>query len=60
MFRKPAVKFSMVGTRPKACRAKKVTTEPAPEGNRTPTCSPGSVMAAILRPKAKLARMRSV
>jgi hypothetical protein len=60
MFRRPAVKFSMVGTRPKACRAKKVTTEPEPDGNRMPTFSPGLVMAAILRPSAKLARIRSV
>lgn len=28
----PAVKFSIVGTRPNACKAKKVTTEPAPDG----------------------------
>ena len=59
-LRMPAVKLSMAGTRPKACRAKKVTTAPALEGSSTPTRSPRPVPAAILRPSAKLARIRSV
>ena len=56
----PAVKLSMVGTRPKACRAKKVTTAAALAGSITPTRSPGLVIASILRPSAKAARIRSV
>ena len=56
----PAVKLSIAGTRPKACRAKKVTTAAELDGSSTPTRSPGSVMPAILRPSAKAARIRSV
>ena len=59
-FRMPAVKFSMVGVRPVACRAKKVTTPPALDGSMTPTRSPLAVKPAILRPSAKAARTRSV
>ena len=59
-FRRPAVKFSMVGMRAKACRPKKVTTAPALDGSSTPTCSPLAVMPAIFRPRAKLPRIRSV
>ncbi len=59
-LRGPALKFSITGTRPRACRAKKVTTTPMLVGNRTPTCSPGSVSFSMRRPSAKLARIRSV
>ena len=59
-LRSPAVKLSMVGTRPWACRPKKVTTTPMDEGSRMPTRSAGSVMAAILRPSTKAARIRPV
>ena len=59
-LRMPAVKLSMAGVRPKACRAKKVTTEAELAGSMTPTRSPGLVKAAILRPSAKAARIRSV
>ncbi len=56
----PEVKFSIVGTRPNACRPKKVTTPPELDGSITPTRSPGFVNPAILRPSAKLARIRSM
>jgi len=56
----PAVKFSMTGTRPWACRPKKVTTTPMDEGSRMATLSPRSVMCAILRPRTKAARIRPV
>ena len=56
----PEVKLSMVGTRPKACRAKKVTTPAELAGSMTPTLSPFSVTAAIRRPRAKAERNRSV
>ena len=56
----PEVKLSMVGTRPKACRAKKVTTPAELAGSMTPTLSPFSVKAAIRRPRAKAERKRSV
>ncbi len=59
-FVSPAVKFSMTGTRPWACRPKKVTTTPMDEGSRMATRSPGSVMFAILRPRTKAARIRPV
>ena len=36
----PAVKFSMTGTRPWACRPKKVTTTPMEDGSRMATRSP--------------------
>ena len=59
-FRMPAVKFSMVGVRPMACRAKNVTTPPPLDGSMTPTRSPLVVKPAIFRPSAKAARIRSV
>ncbi len=59
-LRGPAVKFSITGTRPKACRAKKVTAAPRLVGNNTPTCSREAVTRAIRRPSAKAARTRSV
>ena len=59
-LRMPEVKLSMVGTRPKAWRAKKVTTPAELAGSMTPTRSPFSVRAAIRRPRAKAARIRSV
>ena len=40
-FSSPEVKFSITGTRPKACRAKKTTTTPMDDGSRMPTRSPG-------------------
>ena len=38
----------------------KFTTPALLEGSSSPTVSPGAVMSAILRPRAKLARIRSV
>ncbi len=60
MFRAPAVKFSITGIRPLACKAKKVTAAPMPVGRSTPTGSAGAVTRSILRPSAKAARIRSV
>ena len=60
MFLRPAVKLIMVGVRPMACSAKKVTTAAELAGSITPTRSSGLVKAAILRPSAKDARIRSV
>ena len=56
----PAVKFSITGTRAKACRAKNVTTTPDEDGSSTATRSSASVMPAILRPSTKAARIRPV
>ena len=59
-LRIPAVKLSIVGTRPKACRAKKVTTPAELDGNSTPTRSPFLVIPDRRRPRAKAPRIRSV
>lgn len=59
-FASPAVKFSITGTRPWACRPKNVTTTPMDDGSRIATRSPLSVMSSILRPNTKAARIRPV
>ncbi len=50
-FAGPALKFSIAGTRPLACKAKNVTTTPAEFGKSTPTASPGSASRESLRPR---------
>ena len=54
MFRAPVEKFSMAGTRPKACRPKSVSNAPMALGRRTPTVFCLGVSLAILRPRMKL------
>ena len=60
MLRMPAVKLSSTGVRPKACRAKRVTTPAELVGSRQPTRSPFLVNLAIRLPSANAARIRSV
>ncbi len=54
------MKLSITGTRPMACRAKKVTTPAELVGSKTPTRSPFSVSRESLCPSANAARMTSV
>ena len=54
MFTAPVEKFSMAGTRPKACRPKRVSRQPMELGSSTPTFFWPGVISAMRRPRMKL------
>ena len=54
MFTAPVEKFSIAGTRPKACRPKNVSRQPMEFGSSTATLVWPGVISAMRRPRMKL------